>query len=345
MKTKVRKTYNLIISLLIIVATYGFIYKKVFFEQDISHVLGQLGDYFQKPNTIIFLSVTIFLMFINWGIEARKWQFLIDKIENVPFGRSVRGVLAGVAISSFTPNRIGEFLGRIFVLKDANRIEGIFITIIGSISQFIITFLTGTVAIAIFVMQQKEALLEYFNITENTFLYFYLGLALLALAIYAFILMVFMNVSFITDFVKKVIPKNWRKIRQYMRAFYLYSRKDLLKVLGYSFLRFIVFTIQFYILIRLFNVPVALFQGMIMVSMIFFVVTMVPTIALTELGIRGSIAIFFFSLYFQQMDIPDDQIVLGVISASSSIWLINLVIPALIGAIFAFNLKFFRKNG
>jgi hypothetical protein len=70
----------------------------------------------------------------------------------------------------------------------------------------------------------------------------------------------------------------------------------------------------------------------------------IPTIALTEIGVRGSVSVFLFAYYFSLMGRASIDYELGVASASTALWLVNLVIPAFAGAIFVFSLKFFRKN-
>ena len=42
-----------------------------------------------------------------------------------------------INISTFTPNRIGEYGGRVFCLEKGDRVKGVLITIIGSIAQFL----------------------------------------------------------------------------------------------------------------------------------------------------------------------------------------------------------------
>ena len=69
----------------------------------------------------------------------------------------------------------------------------------------------------------------------------------------------------------------------------------------------------------------------------------IPTIALTELGIRGSVSLYFIGLYFTSLGIMCSYD-MGIITATTVLWIINLVIPAITGAIFVFRLKFFRKN-
>jgi uncharacterized membrane protein YbhN (UPF0104 family) len=285
------------------------------------------------------------LVLVNWGVETGKWQYLIRKIENVRFFRAFEAVLAGVAISSFTPNRIGEFLGRVFILEKANRVEGVLITILGSISQFLVTFILGATGIAIYVIFFKDLITEELGISGQLFTWFYLALALIAMILFTFLLMLFLKVSVVKDFVSRLLGKRWQRIKKYFRVFNLYRARELAKVIGYSLLRYLVYTLQFYLMLRIFGVELPLIQGLIMISIILFAITIIPTIAIAELGIRGSVALFIIGTYLNSHGLSDLNLDMGIIAASSGIWLINLAIPALIGAIMAFNLKFFRKNG
>jgi hypothetical protein len=157
--------------------------------------------------------------------------------------------------------------------------------------------------------------------------------------------MLFLKVSVVKDFVSRLLGKKWKKIKKYFRIFNLYRARELTKVLGYSLIRYFVYTLQFYLMLRVFGVDLPLIQGLIMISIILFAITIIPTIAIAELGVRGSVALFIIGTYLNSQGLTDLNLDMGIIAASSGIWLINLAIPALIGAIMAFNLKFFRKNG
>src|SRR5215213_400782 len=58
---------------------------------------------------IINLILVIFLMVVNWGIEAKKWQYSVASIYPLPFGQAFKAVLSGVSFSVTMPNRIGEY--------------------------------------------------------------------------------------------------------------------------------------------------------------------------------------------------------------------------------------------
>ena len=69
----------------------------------------------------------------------------------------------------------------------------------------------------------------------------------------------------------------------------------------FSFLRYCVFALQFYILLMMFSVRIPFLHGMMIISMIFFVMTAIPTVTLAELGIRGSVALQLVGLYFERL--------------------------------------------
>src|SRR5436190_15270805 len=95
------------------------------------------------------LVAIIILMIVNWSIEAVKWQLAIKTIQRVSFLKAFRAVLSGVSFSVSTPNRVGEYLGRVLYMDEGNRLKTISLTIVGSISQLIITLLMGSIGLLI----------------------------------------------------------------------------------------------------------------------------------------------------------------------------------------------------
>lgn len=344
MKTKLRKTYNYLIRFLIIFATYGFIYLQVFRKRDLPGLFDQFIDVFSTPRFYALIAFIFLLMIVNWGTEAFKWCLLINKIERVNWFRSLKATLTGVAVSSITPNRVGDYFGRVFILEKANRIEGIFITILGSMSQLLITFITGTTGIYLLFLLRHETLMDYFNIPLNLQHYFFWGGAILVLAINILVILLFLNISVLSSLAGKAKGKLMKRLLSYIHVLSAYTTRELLTVIGLSFFRFLVFSFQLFLLFRVFGVNLPLAENMLIIAVIFFVMTMIPTVAITELGIRGSVALFLVGIYFgNPLDMPE-TISLGIIAASTSLWIINLVIPAFCGTIFVFNLKFFRKS-
>jgi uncharacterized membrane protein YbhN (UPF0104 family) len=344
MKTNVRKTYNFLIRLLIILATYGFIYQQLFHKRDIKAVYQAFLDSFSSSWFINVIIIVILLMLVNWGIEALKWSLLIRKIEKVGFIRSFKAVLTGVAVSSFTPNRVGDYFGRVFILEKAARIEGVFITILGSMSQLLVTFLAGTSCIFLLFMGHHETLLEYFNIPSHLYTWFLWGGVILILGLDVLFVLLFLNISLLDTLASRLKGKLLEKITSYIHVLSAYTTRELIIVILLSALRFFVFSTQMFLLLRAFSVEIPYLHAMVIIGVIFFAITMIPTVAIAELGIRGSVSLFLIGVYFSQPENMPDGMAMGVVAASTSLWLINLAIPALVGAVFAYNLKFFRRS-
>jgi hypothetical protein len=111
-----------------------------------------------------------------------------------------------------------------------------------------------------------------------------------------------------------------------------------------SFARYVVFSTQYILLLYALGVNIPFYYAYLFISLIYFIMAIIPTIALTELGIRGSVAIYFFGFYFSPLMTGSADLNLGILMASILLWVINLGFPAVAGSIFLFRLQFFRNS-
>jgi hypothetical protein len=114
-----------------------------------------------------------------------------------------------------------------------------------------------------------------------------------------------------------------------------FSIKELLTVLVLAAVRYGVYAVQFLLLLYAFDVDVKIWDGLALIATFFLFQSSVPTIAIIDLGVRGNLALFVFAGYTLLLE--------QVVVASFSLWLINLVIPALIGYIVILSTKLFRN--
>jgi len=283
------------------------------------------------------LLFAILLFPVNQLLEAFKWQYLMKKLEEVSLWTSTKAVLTGISVSMFMPNRVGDYFGRIFVLRKANRIQAVLATIIGSMAQLLTTILYGCLAVVFFFPW-------YWNLGNRLNLWFYLGLVLMILVLLFMLIFAYLNFASFSVIIKRVSGRFYEKIKKYSEVFALYEARNLLLILLISTLRYIVFSFQFYLLLKAFNVPVNYYSAIVLIGLIYLAMTIIPTIALTELGVRGSVSLFVFGLYLNPTGLWTENAGVGVVSATSVLWLINLAIPALLGVIFVYSLRFFRKT-
>lgn len=331
------KTYNLIIRGGIVFATYYFIYKQIFEHRKLDYVVQSFNQLIDKPNVNLLIIWALLLMLVNWSVESLKWQFLINKVEQVSFLKSFEAVLSGISVSIFTPNRVGEWFGRVFIMKKANPWKGVFITMIGSFSQLLVTIIVGSVSLLFYIP-------IYFHAADFYSPYILYALILIVVVIIFTLLLLFLNITSLPVIISRLLKRRFIHLNEYISVISLYSSTELLTVLLLSFLRYTIFSLQFYILLMLFSVEIPFLHGMMIISMVFFVMTAIPTVTLAELGVRGSVSLYFIGQYFEYFSQRTDSINIGIVSSTSTLWLINLAIPALMGTLFVYRLNFFRRK-
>jgi hypothetical protein len=273
------------------------------------------------------LVMVLMLMFANWSIETIKWKLSVQRIQKVDFFTAFKAVLSGVSVSVTTPNRVGEYLGRVLYMNEGNRLKAISLTITGSISQLIVTLIMGFTGLMIL-----RSPIEGGQMISS----FWLDVMLYGVAVVTFILTLFyFRLSWLVKWIDRLPgSKRYAWLIETLEDF---NATLLLQLLSLSALRFFVFTVQYYLLFRLFNVDVSLWQGWWAVSVSFLIMAVIPTIALfTDLGLRGKVSLMLVGLFSGNH--------LGIGLTAVSIWFINLIIPALAGSLLILSIKKIFKN-
>ncbi|HJN06797.1 MAG TPA: lysylphosphatidylglycerol synthase domain-containing protein [Bacteroidales bacterium] len=337
MKTKLRKTYNILIRFTVVIFTVAFLYDQLFYRKDISSVFQTFSDISLGFSLNILLIITLILLPLNILLESIKWKYLIDKLETISLFNSIKGVLAGISVSMIMPNRVGDYLGRVFILKKADRLQAVLSTILGSLAQLLTTLNFGLIALIFYYP-------EYINIYDGLDIWLYIGFILMVIIVIFVMIFAYLNFSFFSIVIKQISGKYYTKIEKYSQVFSWYNQKELLNVLALSIIRYVVFSLQFYLLLRFFGINTNYFTSLMLIAVIYILMTIIPTIALTEIGVRGSVSLFVFQHHFEKLGLWNSEIAIGVVSASSILWLINLIFPAIVGTIFVFSLRFFRKR-
>ncbi len=268
----------------------------------------------------------MFLMLVNWSIEAFKWKLSIQKIQPISFSKAFKAVFSGVSFSISTPNRMGEYVGRVLYMKEGNRLRAISLTIVGSMSQLIITLAMGCTGL-IFLMNKIESG-EIVSVLWVRVLISGVLIALLILTVFYF------RLSWLVKWMDR-LPGTRRHV-YLVKAIEDFNATLLWKLLSLSAIRFVVFGIQYYLLFRLFGVEISRLNSFWVISVIFLILAIIPTIALADLGLRGKVSLKLIGLF----SVND----LGIGFSTVSIWFINLVIPAIVGSLLILSIKIFKNK-
>ncbi|PLX20465.1 MAG: hypothetical protein C0597_04150 [Marinilabiliales bacterium] len=314
-----KKTVKRLIGLILILISYGYImYKLLKFDE-----LKSLDFYsiINTNNNFIFFISALLLMPINWCVETIKWRKLIESIQKLGFFYSYQAVFAGISMGIFTPNRIGEIGGRILFLEKGKRTYALLATSLGSFAQLITTIIAGLVGL-IYLLKLYPGTIHLSVMLHRLFIVVVIILLSLLLWLY-----------FNTKSIKPILLKfSFFKSRENQISFFSDTKPSLLlQVIVLSMIRYMIFFVQFYLFLHFFDIDLTIAQTFISVSLIYLFSALIPTTTLIELGIKGSLAIFFIGLFSTNY--------IGIVLSTIFLWIINLAIPALIGSIF-----FLKKN-
>jgi len=302
------------------------LYSQVKNQPDLAIRWEQIKYSWQDP--LFFLS--LLLVFVNWGIEAWKWQIQLMPLEKISFVKAFKSVLAGCSITMLTPNRMGEFGGRILYIKEENRLRAITLTILGSISQFLVTILMGTAGLIVmkyFSGKDSETFRLIPAMLSNTVLF-------TAIALSVFTLLFYFRIGWLVHLMERV--KFLSKPLKYIRLLEQFSGKQLLRIAVLSLLRYMVFILQYMLLIHVMGVNIDFGLSFWLLTIFYLLMAMAPTIGFAELPVRATASVELFKLFSPN--------IVGIQAAALGIWLINLVLPAVIGSILILGVKISKDD-
>jgi hypothetical protein len=322
MNTQTKKILSVVIKITVVGLAFWFISQKLNNNQNISNFISLLNK-LSLSDVVIVMGSVFLLMFLNWFLEALKWKFLVGRIEKISTWKAVESVFCGLTWAVFTPNRIGEFGGRVFFLSPRKRIMGVIAMSVGTIGQLVVTNVLGSIALLCFVIQFAAL---------NPFIEF--GLGFLVLIFCSFFLLFYFNIRWVYGLLIKI--NFLKRFKRFIIIFSSYNYPDILRVLMYSLSRYLIYTTQ-YLLIIHFLVPEIKALDMVMILFVFyFIQSALPSLDLLDIGVRASVATYLFAFVTRQE--------IAIMAAFASIWMINLIIPAIFGSIFVLKLKFFGSS-
>ena len=263
------------------------------------------------------LAAAVLLVAPNVGLEAGKWRMMVKEIyPELGLGKAVRAVLAGMASGIFTPNRIGEYAGRVLYLEKGRRVEAIVATFVDRICQMGVTLAAGCAAFGV-VFQMDSARLQHVISPESDQFIFWISLASLG---------VFLAFVIAPSFVSRLIPESWTRwdwLRQVKVEGARLRSTLLLRVFALSALRYATFLSQYILLLLAMGMAISLGEALVCCALVFLLKSVVPLPGIMELGVRETVALAVFGA-FGFADAP-------AVQATFLLYLVNIVLPTLAG--------------
>jgi hypothetical protein len=314
---KTKQFFFVLIKLSIVVGAFYFIYDKLTKNTQLN--FSVFIDFLAKNDTFSIKNMLLLIIFsfFNWFFEILKWKTLIAQLKKVTFKDAMEQSLGSLTASLFTPNRIGEYGAKAMYYGSYLRKGVMGINLVSNLLQMIVTCSIGLIGFSFFITEY-DLPINYFKLAK------------------AFTLLL------IVVIVVGLIIKN-KKVR--FKRFSIQKAKDMLLnypknklSLGFLFslMRYAIFSMQFYILLRFFDVNTSYFIAMTVISSMYLIASIIPSLFIFDVVIKGSIAVYLFAF------IGVDEIT--ILTIVTLMWLLNFVLPSIFGSYYVLSFKLPKDN-
>ncbi|WP_339754265.1 lysylphosphatidylglycerol synthase domain-containing protein [uncultured Winogradskyella sp.] len=309
---KTKQFFFVLIKLSIVVGAFYFIYSKLSENENLQFnefiAFLKKNDTFSSKN-IGFLFI---LSFFNWFFEILKWQNLVKAIKRITFREALEQSLGGLTASLITPNRVGDYGAKIVYYEKPLRSRIVLLNLLGNMGQMTITTIFGIIGFIIFV-NRYQIDMDYYRVMK-------FGFIVLIISLFA--------VLGVKQKRYKIKGFSFERILSFIKKLGLKSH---LINLSLALIRYLIFSFQFYYFLTIFGVEVEYSKAMVVITSMYFLASIVPSISIFDVIIKGSVAVFLFG-YAEVNE-------LTVLYIITLMWLLNFAIPSLFGSYFVLNFK------
>ncbi len=255
----------------------------------------------------------------NFFVQFLKWRFVIrSRFPDIKNSVVIQSLLFGVTLGFVTPGNLGD-LARALYINKYDRVVVTGLNLIDKLSGLIVFISIGIVALNYLIITK-------FNWTDLVLLPF----NILSLLVLLLIWLLALNPHIVKSGVLKI---NWKstirmKVEHFISCLDGISRAHSLRILSYAFLWFIVILLQYHVLILAFENS-SFMNSFWSVGATLFTKILLP-ISFGDLGIREGAAVYFYSLFGVAQS--------TAFNAALLIFVINFILPALVGSYFVFKL-------
>ncbi len=301
----------------------GVLYAVYILLKEKGESIDEVFQYFKQIPFDVNIWIVLILIPVNWAFEAWKWQRLAAKVEQISFWEAYQGVLAGLALANFTPLMIGDYAGKILMLKTRKRTASIGAILLGNGMQLYVSLLFGAISYSYFLWIAKpEPFIFHITIVELLFVLLLIGL-------------------WIAFNLQKLSFNKETPLFQHIRQYLIVLKEYTLSEIGHIFLiasgRYIVFSIQFLLILQLFQVNLSITVLLAGIGIVFLTKTLGAAFNfLGDLSVRAITSIYYFGYFGVKLSL--------ITTATFTIWLINVLVPVIIGSLFLLTLRFSTKN-
>ena len=312
-QTSFKKLLWWTLKLIVIVLLGGIIFDKIIAYESTNEIVTNLNKNWAVNNNWPFLILCLLLMFVNWGLETLKWQRLTAHFYKWNFKQASESILLGISLGIVTPSRIGEYGGRVINLPPQHRSQGIQSHLLSSLSQNIINLFFGGIGGFL-----------YLYLYSDLSIYLIVAVSTIALIVSFLLTTLYFGNGAVLSFVHNKLP-DWISSKINVEFTTTFDDSVLNKALLISGLRYFIFVGQYVLLLVFFGIEVPVLAMVSGVALIYLIQSGVPLPPFLSMLARGEIAIVIWSMFSVSA--------ISILSATFALWILNLLLPALVGAI------------
>lgn len=316
--------FQFLLRWLVTLAIIWGLYLELFQRND----LVQLKDLFWQnltSSSLYFLLLCSFLMPLNWIMETCKWRVFTQPWSGMSFSQSLRAVLGGVAASMLLPNRTGDYLGRWLLAPEDQKTRVLLASLAGHYCQFLVLLGLGIPSVVALGYYAKDLPL----MDSQIFLVIVVGILLLLLLLGLVVIPRLLH-HYAVKIQGEAWPGLWRYaqsiLQQGLEVLTQYQARHLLQGLAWAALRYALYSLQYYLILRFYGIQLPLGAAMAGVGSIYLLQTAIPLPPVLGLLARGEIALLVWGIWGANA--------LSILAASYTLFVLNLVFPALLGLLY-----------
>lgn len=288
----------------IVAGALYYIYQKVMGQEQLSLYQFQEQLLVLVGNGFWWMLLVLLFTDLNWFLEVLKWQKLVQPIRQISLLESYIHCLSSLTVAVLTPNKIGEYGAKALYFKKAVWKHILVLNLVGNGCQFAVTLFFGAIGMFFLVQHFSEHIASVVIFDGLIFI----GVVVL-----------------ITLFSWNLLKSKYQTLKKVVPLASIQFTFNL------SFLRYLVFSHQFIVFLYLFGVEIDYFIFINLLFCMYVLASIIPTLALFDWAIKGSIAVWLFGF------VGVDEFTILTISAL--MWLLNVAIPSVIGAFFVLKFK------
>lgn len=298
------------------------IYRQLVAKGDLRQQWEELKGYWHRADSRWF-AVVILLAPVNWFWEAVKWQRVVRYLHPVSLRIACKAVMTGIAFGMVTPGKLGDFAGRILYLPPRKRVSAAIGTLLTNLIQVAASSTAGIAGLCYFLLHHQSGrwLSDFLKVC---------GLAVILIGILWFTRGYW--VAYMMRFGMV------RKYSRYFRVLKWYDKKDIIYIYGFSLVKYLTYNVQFLVLANLLGAQIPWVAGIFATMMMYWLLMAIPSFMLADISVRGFVA----TMVFVETGLALNGV--SLLSASYVTWLLNLVLPSVIGSILMTGIRQNKKS-